>query len=124
MLLYIPALLLCSLLTVTSAIGSSDDLINQIHNLEQQIKELKLLKEQQKLVSDKEDLCFKAIGRGKFCKCLAMGLPREISFEQYIHIQVTPKNELGYDSMTPVQQSSIDSTLNLRDKCVEKGFFK
>lgn len=120
----IPVALLCSTLMASSAAASPDDLLEKINHLEQQIQELKALKEQQKLVAEKEDQCMKAVGRDKFCKCLADGLPRDISFEQYVHTLVTTKSKLGYDTMTPVQKITVDENLALREKCIEKGFFK
>lgn len=120
----IPVALLCSTLIASSAAASPDDLLEKINHLEQQIQELKALKEQQRLVAEKEDQCMKAVGRDKFCKCLADGLPRDISFEQYVHTLVTTKSKLGYDTMTPVQKMTVDENLALREKCIEKGFFK
>ena len=121
---YIPAVLLCSTLIASSVAASPDDLIEKINRLEQQILELKALKEKQKFSAEKEEQCMKAVGREKFCKCLADGLSRDITFEQYIHTLVTPKSELGYENMTPVQKNTVEETLALREKCVEKGFFK
>ena len=120
----LPVVLVVSMMMVSPSAASQDDLIEKINKLEQQIAELKALKEQQKFSAEKEDHCMKAVGREKFCKCLADGLPSNISFEQYIHILVTTKSKLGYESMTPTQKTSVDKTLQLREKCIEKGFFK
>lgn len=101
-----------------------DELLEKIQRLEQQIQELKELKAQQQLGAAKTEQCLKAVGRDKFCACLGENLPREVSFEQYIHTLVTSKNELGYDSMPAEQKKSVDVLLEVREKCVEKGFFK
>lgn len=106
------------------ATASQDDLLEKINRLEQQIRELKALKEQQMYFAAKEEECMKAVGRDKFCKCVAQQLPREASFELYVHTMVTPKDKLGYATMTPEQKASVDAILEVRDKCVEKGFFK
>ena len=120
----IPVVSLCSTLMASSPAEAQDDLLEKINLLEQQIQELKALKDQQKIAAEKEDQCMNAVGRDKFCKCLANGLPHDITFEQYIHTLVTPKNKLGYNSMTKDQKSTVDNLFELREKCVEKGFFK
>jgi hypothetical protein len=121
---FLPVVFLCSALMASSAAAAQDDLLDKINRLEQQILELKALKEQQKIAVEKEEQCMKAVGRDKFCKCLADGLPREINFEQYVHTLITSKSTLGYETMTPAQKRAVDETLELREKCIEKGFFK
>lgn len=113
-----------SIFTTPALAVQDDELLEKIQRLEQQIQELKDLKEQQKVGTAKTDQCLRAVGREKFCTCLGENLPREVSFEQYIHTLVTSKNELGYDSMPADQKKSVDTTLEIREKCVEKGFFK
>lgn len=108
----------------SAAAASQDDLLEKINRLEQQIQELKALKEQQIFFAAKEEACLKAVGRDKFCKCVAQQLPREAGFELYVHTLITPKEKLGYAAMTPEQKASVDAILEVRDKCVEKGFFK
>ncbi|MFH1026897.1 MAG: hypothetical protein V1791_02730 [Pseudomonadota bacterium] len=104
--------------------AQDDELMEKIKLLEQQIQELKELKEQQKVGVAKQEQCIRAVGREKFCTCLGENLPREVSFEQYIHTIVTPKDALGYPGMTADQKKTVDATIAVRDKCVEKGFFK
>ncbi len=113
-----------SIFTTPALAVQDDELLEKIQRLEQQIQELKELKEQQKVGAAKTEQCLRAVGREKFCQCLGENLPREVSFEQYIHTLVTSKNALGYDSMPADQKKSVDTTLEVRDKCVEKGFFK
>lgn len=113
-----------SIFTTPALAVQDDELLEKIQRLEQQIQELKDLKEQQKVGTAKTEQCLRAVGREKFCTCLGENLPREVSFEQYIHTLVTSKNELGYDSMPADQKKSVDTTLEIREKCVEKGFFK
>jgi hypothetical protein len=104
-------------LELSVAASSQDELIKKIETLEQQLKELK---EMQKSSAEKESHCMKVFGREKFCKCVAEGLPREVSFEQYVHTVITPKETLGYEGMTPDQKKGVDRTLATRDKCLEK----
>lgn len=117
---------LLAILCLTSpALAEQDDkLLQKIQLLEQQIQELKLLKEQQKIGTAKQEQCLKAFGREKFCSCLGASLPREVSFEQYIHTIITPKDQLGYGGMPEDQKGLVDATIAVREKCVEKGFFQ
>jgi len=118
------ATILCCTIMVLSAEAAPNDLLEKINRLEQQIQELKALKEQQLVSEEKMDQCMKAVGRDKFCKCIADGLPPDVTFEQYVHTLITPKNKLGYDTFTTIQKKAVDDTIEMREKCVEKGFFK
>ncbi|RII30889.1 MAG: hypothetical protein CXR30_03530 [Geobacter sp.] len=114
-----------AILFVTSTShAAQDDLMDKINRLEQQIQELKAIKAQQDISAEKETQCLKAVDRKSFCKCVSDNLPPSVNFETYIHILVTPKDKLGYDSMSAEQKSAIDTVLAVREKCVEKGFFK
>jgi len=115
--------LLCASFASTPALAQ-DDLLEKIKLLEQQIQELKLLKEQQNISVAKTEQCMKVVAREKFCTCLGNNLPREISFEEYVHTLVTSKESLGYAGMSQEQKAVIDGALDVRDKCSEKGFFK
>jgi len=115
--------LLCASFASTPAMAQ-DDLLEKINRLEQQIQELKVLKEQQNVSVVKSEQCMKAVGREKFCTCVGRSLPRDISFEQYVHTLVTSKEALGYAGMTQEQKVVIDATLEVRETCIEKGFFK
>lgn len=103
---------------------ATDDVLERIKQLEQQIQELKLLKEQQAGSAIKNDECMKAVGREKFCTCISTTLPRQVSFEQYVHTLVTSRDALGYGTLTPEQRSVIDATVAAREACIEKGFFR
>jgi hypothetical protein len=116
-------LVLCASLASSPALAQ-DDLLEKIKHLEQQIQELKTLKEQQNISVAKAEQCMKVVAREKFCTCVSNSLPRDISFEQYVHTLVSSKDALGYAGMTQEQKAVIDATLDVREKCVEKGFFK
>lgn len=103
---------------------AQDDLLEKIKFLEQQIQELKILKEHQNVSLVKTEQCMKVISREKMCTCIANNLPRTTSFENYVHTLLTSKESLGYSGMTQEQKNEIDATLNVREKCIEKGFFK
>ena len=109
---------------VVSPAFAQDDLMEKIKRLEQQIQELKTLKEQQNLGLAKADHCMKVVAREKFCTCIGNSLPRDVSFENYVHTLVTSKEALGYADMTKDKKDVIDSIVQVREKCIEKGFFK
>jgi len=109
---------------MTTRAFAQDDLMEKIKLLEQQIQELKLLKEQQNLSAAKAEQCMNVVAREKFCTCVGNNLPREISFEDYVHTLVTSNEALGYAGLTQEQKAAIDATRIVRDKCIEKGFFK
>lgn len=103
---------------------AQDDLMDKIKRLELQIQELKTLKEQQNIGAAKADQCMKAVAREKFCTCIGNNLARNVSFENYVHTLVSSKEALGYAGMTQDKKNEIDSILDVREKCIEKGFFK
>ncbi len=98
--------------------GEQEELLKKIEMLEQQLKELK---EQQKTRGEKESQCLQAVGREKFCACIAEKLPPEVGFAEYIHTAIMAKSALGYEGMSPEQKRRVDATLAVRDACVEKG---
>lgn len=103
---------------------AQDDLLEKIKRLEQQIQELKTLKEQQNISTEKSEQCMKVLSRDKICTCIGNKLPLQISFEGYVHTLLTSKEALGYSEMSQEQKNVIDATLDVREKCLEKGFFK
>jgi len=117
-------LLILGYLLLAAPLHAGDDMQEKIRLLEQQIQELKILKAQQDVGKQKTEQCLKAVGREKFCNCIGENLPVDVSFEQYIHTMVTPKEELGYGAMPPEQKKMVDAIVETREKCVEKGFFK
>ena len=119
----VPLLILgCFLLA--APLHAQDGMQEKIRMLEQQIQELKILQAQQAVGRQKAEQCMKAVGRDTFCSCIGDNLPSAVSFEQYIHTMVTPKEDLGYSAMLPEQKKLVDDTLAVREKCVEKGFIK
>jgi len=116
-------LLFCLSLSIPTAYAQ-DDVMDKIRLLEQQIQELKSLREQQAVSAVKIEDCVKAIAREKFCRCVGDNLPHDVSFEQYVHTLVTSRDKLGYSSMTVEQKRTVDVTIEAREKCIEKGFFK
>ena len=117
-------IILVSLSLSASPLFAQEDLMDKIRILEQQIQELKVLKQRQTVTEVKSEQCMKAVAREKFCSCVSDNLPREVSFEQYVHTLVTSRDKLGYEAMTIDQKKIVDATIGVREKCIEKGFFK
>ena len=107
-----------------SPVFAQDNLLEKIKLLEQQIQELKTQKLLHNITVEKSEQCMKVVAREKFCTCVGNSLPRDVSFEQYVHTLVTPKETLGYTQMPQEQKNVIDATIDVREKCIEKGFFK
>jgi hypothetical protein len=103
---------------------AQDDLLEKIKRLEQQIQELKTLKEQQIVSALKTEQCMKVVARDAFCNCVGSNLPPAVNFENYVHTLVSSKESLGYAGLPQEQKQVIDATVAVRDKCIEKGFFK
>jgi hypothetical protein len=119
-----PAMIMLFLSVSSPLALAQDDVMDKIRLLEQQIQELKALKQQQAVTEIKLDHCMKAVAQKKFCTCVSEKLPLEVGFEQYVHTLVTSRDKLGYGDMTPEQKKIVDATIEVRDKCIEKGFFK
>jgi len=119
-----PVVVLLGLLLSATPAFAADDVLEKIRLLEQQIQELKILKQQQVAAEVKTEQCMKVVARDKFCTCVGQNLPAEVSFEQYVHTLVTAREKLGYQAMTAEQKKTVDATLEVREKCIEKGFFK
>ena len=117
-------LLILGYLLLAAPLHAQDNMQDKIRLLEQQIQELKTLRAQQAAGKQKVERCLKAVGRDKFCNCIGENLPAAVSFEQYIHTMITSKDELGYSAMSAEQKKTIDSIVETREKCVEKGFFR
>jgi GTPase Era involved in 16S rRNA processing len=109
---------------ITTQAFAQDDLLEKIKLLEQQIQELKVLKEQQNISIAKAEQCMKVVAREKFCTCVGNSLPHDISFEHYVHTLIMSNEALGYAGMTQEQKAVIEATREVREKCIEKGFFK
>lgn len=62
--------------------------------------------------------CVKAFGDNKFCKCLSDNLPVVDTFEDYIVIVTSSKDELNYNNRTKEDKEIIDLTYKAREMCV------
>lgn len=117
------AVITAALSIAATPLYAADDVLERIRQLEQQIQELKQLKDQQAVTTVKYDDCMQAFGREKFCRCISTTLPRETSFEQYVHAVLTRNHQPGNSAVTE-QRMAFETATAAREACVEKGFFK
>ena len=72
----------------------------------------------QKKAQIKND-CMMAIGGEIFCSCIADMLPSDVtSFSVYVQIASTTKDQFQYDTLSPRDRKSVDSTHAARDLCL------
>src|SRR5665647_559144 len=64
--------------------------------------------------------CAKVVGKNSICQCLGDNLPVPVSFNLYVRIVTTPKEELGYPKMNQEDKAIVDVTLQAREMCVGK----
>jgi len=70
------------------------------------------------ITEEKHSDCIKAFGDEHFCQCLGETLPVAATFPIYISVVITPKEELGYSSLSTKDKKLVDLTLAAREKCV------
>jgi hypothetical protein len=66
--------------------------------------------------------CMMAVGTEPFCDCLAQNTPVGASFEDYITITTTSKDDLKYSTLDQETKGLVDNTLKAREACVVKAF--
>lgn len=115
-------LLLLGCLALATPLYAEDAVQEKIRQLEEQIQELKALKAEQDAARQKTEQCMKAVGAETFCSCVGKNLPAAVSFEEYVHGLITPKEQLGYSTMSSGEKKRYDSIQKTREQCVEKGF--
>lgn len=72
-------------LTASAVAASPTDVQERIKALEQQLEALKTLKAtQDRAQSLREKQCYQVFPSRTFCSCLAVRLPADVSFEQYV----------------------------------------
>ena len=59
------------------------------------------------------------VGDKKFCQCLRNNLPIPVSFNLYVRIVTTPKEELGYSELQKEDKAIVDTTLKVREMCIK-----
>ncbi|MEW5980564.1 MAG: hypothetical protein AB1898_32675 [Acidobacteriota bacterium] len=93
--------------------------INKQQSIEDVEESLKSLELAAKRVSrTKRANCLKAFGHAKFCDCLCSDLPMIVTFNDYIRIVTSSKEELGYDRLKADDKKVIDMVYSAREKCV------
>lgn len=99
--------------------GKQAELLEKIEKLERQIGELRALKLQKQALPVKRDQCMKVVGVEGYCTCVVEKLPANVDYKQFVHILLTPADELGYDKMGAEQKKDVDDALVAWAKCVE-----
>jgi hypothetical protein len=99
--------------------GKQAELLEKIEKLERQIGELRALKLQKQALPVKRDQCMKVVGVEGYCTCVVEKLPANVDYKQFVHILLTPADELGYDKMGTEQKKDVDDALVAWAKCVE-----
>ena len=69
----------------------------------------------------RETACKLAFGDASFCSCLTESLPAIVSFDNYIHIVTSTKDELGYSKLSAGDKGLVDATRSARESCVGKA---
>ena len=66
----------------------------------------------------KETACLLAFGDEGFCGCLRENLPVITSFELYVQIVTSSKENLGYAKLSADEKVMVDNTIKARESCV------
>ena len=72
------------------------------------------------IAQTKERKCMRAFGHTSFCTCIAEQSPVGVTFENYILITTSAKEDLGYSTLPLEDQRLIDGARTARDRCVAK----
>lgn len=95
------------------------DKVDQLQKLDDVINKLDQLKNlTDSLAKEKYYKCVKAFGDNKFCKCLSDNMPIVNTFEDYIVIVTSTKDELNYNNRDKKEKELIDLTYKAREMCV------
>jgi hypothetical protein len=94
------------------------DEIQKLDKLMGDLDNLKVLAE--KISKEKYYKCLKAFGDSLFCQCIRDNLSVRTSFENYIMIVVSTKDEIGYQNLNDEDKKMVDMTYGVRENCVNK----
>ena len=92
------------------------DEIQTLDDIKNKLDQLKNITDS--MTQEKYYKCVKAFGDNKFCKCLSENLPIVDTFEDYITIVTSTKDELGYNKRNDDDKKTIDLTYKAREMCV------
>ena len=95
--------------------------VDQFQKLEHISNSLdQLQKMAESIVREKYYKCMKSFGDDGFCQCLSEKLPIITTFENYISIVTSDKEELGYMNLKDDDKEIVDLTYKTRETCVNK----
>ncbi|HQO14594.1 MAG TPA: hypothetical protein PLB69_05110 [Smithellaceae bacterium] len=100
-----------------STVKKANDVKKQASSVE---KSEKLQELADSLLKEKYLKCMLSFGDDAFCQCLCKNLPVLSSFENYIAIVTTKKEDLNYSQYTDVEKKAIDLTVRARGICVNE----
>ena len=96
------------------------DKIDEIQKLERLMNKLDQVENLAENISkEKYYKCVKAFGNNEYCKCLAEDLPIRVTFEKYILIITSNRDELGYKDLKDEDKKMVDITYKTRNTCVD-----
>jgi hypothetical protein len=95
--------------------------IGKIQQLEKVLDDLKKLEAlTEEMSKEKYYKCLKAFGSDLFCGCIRDNLPVIVTFEDYIAIITSSKEELNYNKLGDNEKKTIDLTHKTREICINK----
>jgi hypothetical protein len=92
------------------------DEMQKLEGLTGKLDQLKAMADS--MTKEKYYKCVKAFGDTQFCKCLADNHPIGLSFEEYITIVTSSRDELDYKNRNDEGKQMIDITYKAREMCV------
>ena len=96
------------------------DKIDEIQKLDRLINKVEQVEKLAENISnEKYYKCLKAFGNNEYCKCLADNLPIRVTFENYILIVTSNRDELGYKDLKDEDKKMVNITYKTRNTCVD-----
>jgi hypothetical protein len=72
-----------------------------------------------RLSKQKYAQCVRAFGHAAFCECLTNKTPVGASFDTYVRVVTSTKDELSYANLTKDDKALVDTTIAAREECVK-----
>jgi hypothetical protein len=74
------------------------------------------------IAAEKRAACMRAVGAAKFCGCLSIQLPVELTFPMYVQVTTGTKEENEYSKLNAKSKKMYDAVPAVRDRCVRESF--
>ena len=97
--------------------------IDQLDSLEKSVEKIKQLRQNVDTLSRalKSD-CLRTVGNDQFCNCLGEKLPWILSFQEYVSVVTSSKDQLAAANLSREQHEVVDKAAQARDECVASAF--